>query len=61
MRNRQPDIHDRCFGLLTDVDDLRDVVQKLRDSRLVEHLDKMSELLIEFIYQYADGVKEPGR
>ena len=61
MRDRQPHIQDRCFGLLTDVDDLRDVVKKLNDTRLVEHLDRMSALVIEFIYQYADGVEETGR
>ena len=61
MIDHQPDIQDKCFGLLTDVDDLRDVVEKLNDTRLVEHLDRMSELVITFIYQYADGVKESGR
>lgn len=61
MRSRQLDIHERCFGLLTSVDDLRNTLRSLQDSRLIERLDKISELLVELIYQYADGVKEPGR
>ena len=60
MKNRQPDIQHKCFGLLMDVNDLRDNVKKLHDSRLLEHLDKMSKLVVEFIYQYADGVVETG-